>query len=143
MLAASHRGGIEFNVLTRYGRCRRRCRYWRNHADFRLLLWVVAPILLPAEIETPTDYRIVERSTALVDVGENGEAMVRISETGIVEFSLWQMVRIAAFDLGRTIVKQNATAGRHLCPIRRQQQSAVKTDYIIDFDNVSGACHQN
>ena len=67
---------------------------------------MVAPILLPAEIETPTDYRIVERPTALVDVSENGEAMVRISETGIVEFfSVADGSGIAAYDLGSTIVK--------------------------------------
>lgn len=106
---------------------------------FAYLLWVVAPILLPAEIETPTDYRIVERPTALVDVSENGEAMVRISETGIVEFfSVADGSGIAAFDLGRTIVK-----AKRLSPLvdtyalldDNNNLLFVKTDYIIDFDN--------
>ena len=105
---------------------------------FAYLLWVVAPILLPAEITAPTEYRVVERPAALVDVSENGEAMVRISETGIVEFfSVADGSGIAAYDLGSTIVK-----AKRLSPLvdtyalldNDNNLLFVKTDYIVDFD---------
>ncbi|MEC7420431.1 MAG: ABC transporter permease subunit [Pseudomonadota bacterium] len=105
---------------------------------FAYLLWVVAPILLPAEITAPTEYRVVERPAALVDVSENGEAMVRISETGIVEFfSVADGSGIAAYDLGSTIVK-----AKRLSPLvdtyalldNNNNLLFVKTDYIVDFD---------
>ena len=105
---------------------------------FAYLLWVVAPILLPAEITAPTEYRVVERPAALVDVSENGEAMVRISETGIVEFfSVADGSGIAAYDLGSTIVR-----AKRLSPLvdtyalldNNNNLLFVKTDYIVDFD---------
>ena len=104
---------------------------------FAYLLWVVAPILLPAEITAPTEYRVAERPAALVDVSENGEAMVRISETGIVEFfSVADGSGIAAYDLGSTIVK-----AKRLSPLvdtyalldNNNNLLFVKTDYIVDF----------
>ena len=65
--------------------------------------------------------------------------MVRISETGIVEFfSVADGSGIAAYDLGSTIVK-----AKRLSPLvdtyalldNNNNLLFVKTDYIVDFDN--------
>ena len=61
MLAVSHRGGIGLMYSLMILLCHGKLAGAIN--DFRLLL-VVAPILLPAEITAPTEYRVVElRST--------------------------------------------------------------------------------
>ena len=53
---------------------------------FAYLLWVVAPILLPAEIEDPAEYDLSDRPTTLIDVSENGEVIFRASADGFIEF---------------------------------------------------------
>jgi phosphate transport system permease protein len=67
---------------------------------FAYLLWVVAPIFIPGDIDPNIEFAVVERPTALVDVSENGSVFQRISTSGIVEFyGAGDGVPIAAFDL--------------------------------------------
>jgi len=46
---------------------------------FAYLLWVVAPIFVPGDIESGEQFLVVERSPVLVDVSENGETLMRLS----------------------------------------------------------------
>ena len=68
---------------------------------FAYLLWVVAPIFVPAHIEAERSVAVVERPAALVDVSENGEVYLRISQGGIVEFyDAASGAPVSAFNLG-------------------------------------------
>ncbi len=72
---------------------------------FAYLLWVVAPLLFPGSIELGPQYNVATRTPALVDVSDNGEVAVRISQQGIVEFYDADAGKpLAAFSLNKTIV---------------------------------------
>ena len=104
---------------------------------FAYLLWVVAPILLPANIETPTEYQLNDRETALMDVSENGEVMFRIGNDGVVEFfSIDDGRGLAAYDL-----KLNITQAQRVSPLvdtyalldTNNNLLFIKADYIVNF----------
>lgn len=104
---------------------------------FAYLLWVVAPILLPADIETPTEYQLNDREAALMDVSENGEVMFRIGNDGVVEFfSIDDGRGLAAYDL-----KLNITHAQRVSPLvdtyalldTNNNLLFIKADYIVDF----------
>ena len=72
---------------------------------FAYLLWVVAPIFAPAEIESERGIGVVERTSVLVDVSENGELYLRISDDGILEFyDAASGAPVSAFKLGINIL---------------------------------------
>jgi phosphate transport system permease protein len=104
---------------------------------FAYLLWVVAPILLPANIETPTEYQLNDRETALMDVSENGEVMFRVGNDGVVEFfSIDDGRGLAAYDL-----KLNITQAQRVSPLvdtyalldTNNNLLFIKADYIVNF----------
>ena len=68
---------------------------------FAYLLWVVGPIFVPGEVSQGPSFPVVDREPVLVDVSENGEVLLRVSDTGLVEFySSETGVPVAAFNLG-------------------------------------------
>lgn len=53
---------------------------------FFYLLWVVAPIFVPASIDAPSRMALTEQPSVLVDVSENGDALFRVAANGHLEF---------------------------------------------------------
>ncbi len=71
---------------------------------FAYLLWVVAPILLPGDIDRGLAINVTERDAVLVDISENGEVALRLNRDGIVEFyGAENGAPITGFSLGRRI----------------------------------------
>ena len=71
---------------------------------FGYLFYVVTPFLLPGSIGESRDYALIERSPLMVDVSENGEIFVRLSDTGILEFyDSASGSAVAGFNLGRPL----------------------------------------
>ena len=104
---------------------------------FAYLLWVVAPILLPADIEAPTEYQLNDRAAALMDVSENGEVMFRVGNDGVVEFfSIEDGRGLAAYDL-----KLDITRAQRVSPLvdtyalldTDNNLLFIKADYIVNF----------
>ena len=71
---------------------------------FFYLLWVVAPIFVPASIDAPTRMALTEQASRLVDVSENGDAVFRVAANGHLEFYDAQNgTPLAAFSIDRPI----------------------------------------
>ena len=142
--------------LVQTGRLSRK-RYWSNKATqwvvglggaavigaittiFAYLLWVVAPILLPASIDSHLDFAVVERQPLLVDVSENGEAILRISAKGILDFYDAESGQpIAAYNLGLNIKRAQRvypTVDTYALLDEENRLLFVSTQYIVDFDD--------
>ena len=142
--------------LVQTGRLSRK-RFWSNKATqwvvglggaavivaittiFAYLLWVVAPILLPASIDSDLEFAVVERQPLLVDVSENGEAILRISSKGILEFfSAESGQAIAAYSLGinvKSAQRVYPTVDTYALLDEQNRLLFVSTQYIVDFDN--------
>jgi phosphate transport system permease protein len=142
--------------LVQTGRLSRK-RYWSNKATqwvvglggaavigaittiFAYLLWVVAPILLPASIDSHLDFAVVERQPLLVDVSENGEAILRISAKGILDFYDAESGQpIAAYNLGLNIKRAQQvypTVDTYALLDEENRLLFVSTQYIVDFDD--------
>lgn len=72
---------------------------------FLYLLWVVAPIFVPASIDSPTQLSLSEAPARLLDMSENGDALVRVTGSGLVEFyDPATGAALAAFSLGKQIL---------------------------------------
>ncbi|MEQ8783992.1 MAG: ABC transporter permease subunit [Roseibium album] len=73
---------------------------------FAYLLWVVGPIFFPGSMSENAQYNVAARTPVLVDISDNGEVTVRISQQGIVEFYDAQVGRpLAAYALNKSIVR--------------------------------------
>lgn len=71
---------------------------------FFYLLWVVAPIFVPASIDAPTRMALTEQSSRLVDVSENGDAIFRVAGNGHLEFyDAKRGTPLAAFSIDRPV----------------------------------------
>ena len=71
---------------------------------FFYLLWVVAPIFVPASIDAPTRMALTEQASRLVDVSENGDAVFRVAANGHLEFyDADNGTPLAAFSIDRPI----------------------------------------
>jgi len=71
---------------------------------FFYLLWVVAPIFVPASIDAPTRMALTEQASRLVDVSENGDAVFRVAANGHLEFYDAKVgTPLAAFSIDRPI----------------------------------------
>ena len=104
---------------------------------FAYLLWVVGPMLWPGSIDSAIEHRVVDRSAALVDISENGEVALRLSQEGIVEFYEVATGRpTAGFDLGRTIAHAQRvypTVDMYALVDPAGQMSFVKATYTVSF----------
>ncbi len=104
---------------------------------FAYLLWVVAPIFIPASIDDAVVTPVVERPPLLVDVSENGEILLRISRTGIVEFydaGTGQPVK--ALNLGLTFSRAQRvypTVDLYALVDAEQRLHFVRTEYTVRF----------
>jgi phosphate transport system permease protein len=105
---------------------------------FAYLLWVVAPILLPASIDSHVDFEVVDRTPLLVDVSENGEAILRISAQGVLEFYDAESGRpLAAYSLGielKSAQRVYPTVDSYALLDDANQLIFISTKYIVDFD---------
>ena len=106
---------------------------------FAYLLWVVAPILLPAEIEDPAEYNLGDRPTTLIDVSENGEVIFRASADGFIEFFSIEDGRVLrAYNLNKSI-----KSARRVSPLvdtyalldNNNNLLFVRAEYIVNFVN--------
>lgn len=106
---------------------------------FAYLLWVVAPILLPAEIEDPAEYDLSDRPTTLIDVSENGEVIFRASADGFIEFFSIEDGRVLrAYNLNKSI-----KSARRVSPLvdtyalldNKNNLLFVRAEYIVNFVN--------
>jgi len=71
---------------------------------FFYLLWVVAPIFVPASIDAPKRMALTEQGSRLVDVSENGDAVFRVASNGHLEFyGADNGTPLAAFSIDRPI----------------------------------------
>jgi phosphate transport system permease protein len=105
---------------------------------FMYLLWVVAPILIPGSIDTSPTHRVGERSPILVDVSENGEAILRIAADGVLEFyDQASGAPIAAFSLGQPVVDARRVypfVDIYAVRIPDDRILLLRTQYIVSFD---------
>ena len=73
---------------------------------FFYLLWVVAPIFVPASIDAPARMALTEQPSVLVDVSENGDAVFRVAANGHLEFyDAASGTPLAAFSIDRPVVE--------------------------------------
>lgn len=104
---------------------------------FGYLLWVVAPIFAPGSIDKSPTHDVVERQPLLVDVSENGDVLLRISDDGIIEFYDQSVgTPIAAFDLEQRIVSADRVYPRvDLYALRTTTEKIlfIRTQYIVSF----------
>ena len=71
---------------------------------FVYLLWVVAPIFIPGSIDAARLIPLTDGGTRLVDMSENGDALLRVTHRGRLEFySPDTGAQLAIFDLGSAI----------------------------------------
>jgi len=104
---------------------------------FAYLLWVVGPIFVPGKIETATTMAVVDREPVLVDVSENGEALMRLSQSGILEFyNAAARTPVAAYNLGLQIRQAQRVypeVDRYGIIDDRNRLTFVRTQYIVSF----------
>ena len=130
-------------------------RYWMNKATqwvvaaggagvigaitliFAYLLWVVGPIFIPGDIDPGQQVPVVDRNALLVDVSENGEAYMRLSDTGILEFyNSETYAPVAAFNLGNKIKKAQRVypeVDRYAVIDEQNRLSIIHAQYIVSF----------
>ena len=71
---------------------------------FFYLLWVVAPIFVPASIDAPKRMALTEQASRLIDVSENGDAVFRVASNGHLEFyDANNGTPLAAFSIDRPV----------------------------------------
>ena len=106
---------------------------------FAYLLWVIAPMFAPADIEPASDTAVVPRSAALVDVSENGEVNMRLSHGGIIEFYDAQNgAPISAFSLGievRNAQRVYPTVDTYAIVDESDRLHFISTRYIVSFES--------
>jgi len=104
---------------------------------FFYLLWVVAPIFVPASIDAPGRMTLTEQPSLLVDVSENGDAVFRVAANGHLEFyDAANGTPLAAFSIDRP-----ATEARRVYPnvdlyTVRDESGALwftQTRYVVSF----------
>ena len=104
---------------------------------FFYLLWVVAPIFVPASIDAPARMALTEQPSLLVDVSENGDAVFRVAANGHLEFyDAANGTPLAAFSIDR-----RATEARRVYPnvdlytIRDEAGGLwfAQTRYVVNF----------
>ncbi len=104
---------------------------------FAYLLWVVGPIFIPGDIEPVESVAVVERTPLLVDVSENGDVLLRISDQGIFEFyDTSSGAPIAAFNLGVNIQlaqRVYPTVDLYAIVDGQNRLSFIRTQYIVSF----------
>jgi phosphate transport system permease protein len=104
---------------------------------FAYLLWVVGPIFAPGGIDSGQTVAVVERQPVLVDVSENGEAYLRLSSGGILEFyDAETQVPLAAFNLGQQIRSAKRVypeVDRYAVLDDRNRLSFIHTRYVVSF----------
>ena len=89
---------------------------------FLYLLWVVAPIFVPASIDRPAQLSLSEAPARLLDMSENGDVLVRVTGSGLVEFyDPATGDGLAGFSLGK--------------PIRSAQRVYPTTDLYVLRDS--------
>lgn len=104
---------------------------------FFYLLWVVAPIFVPASIDAPSRMALTEQPSLLVDVSENGDAVFRVAANGHLEFyDAENGTPLAAFS-----IDQPATEARRVYPnvdlytVRDESDGLwfAQTRYVVNF----------
>lgn len=104
---------------------------------FFYLLWVVAPIFVPASIDAPLRMALPEQSSVLVDVSENGDAIFRVAADGQLEFyDATTGTPLATFTVDRPVTEaRRVYPNVDLYSLRdtTNQLWFARTRYVVNF----------
>ena len=105
---------------------------------FFYLLWVVAPIFVPASIDAPTRMALTQHSSKLVDVSENGDALFRVAGNGHLEFYDAKFgTPLAVFSIDRPVTEaRRVYPNVDLYSIRDESGALwfAQTQYVVNFN---------
>jgi len=105
---------------------------------FFYLLWVVAPIFVPASIDAPTRMALTEHASRLVDVSENGDAVFRVASNGHLEFYDADIgTPLATFSIDRPVSEaRRVYPNVDLYSIREESGALwfAQTQYVVNFN---------